>query len=73
MNEEWIKSVLSNDEDSSDEELVAYFMQEGGLTKEEAVAWVTKRSFYLNNIVRDDGMVFDPESRTFYNPLKKTK
>ena len=68
--EHWIKSVLSNDEDSTDQELVDWFMQEGGLSKEEAEAWVSKRSFYLNNLVRDDGMVFDPETRTFFDPEK---
>ena len=46
----WIKSVLSNDEVSSDEELVALFT-ENGLTEAEAKQWVAKRSYYLNNIV----------------------
>lgn len=61
--DKWIKSVLSNDEYSSDEELVTYFMQEGNLTEDEAKAWISKRSFYLNNIVLDDGMVYDPRKR----------
>ncbi len=69
--EQWVKAVLSNDEVSSDEELVDHFVQEGGLIKEEAEGWVAKRSFYLNNLVRDDGMVFDPKSRTFYDPESK--
>ena len=64
MNEEWIKSVLSNDEYSSDEELVAYLMQEGNMTEVEAKTWVSKRNFYLNNIVLDDGTVYDPRKKT---------
>ena len=60
--ERWIKDVLSNDEYASDEEMVTYFMQEVGLTKEEAKAWVAKRDFYLNNIVMDDGRVYKPST-----------
>src|SRR5258708_889690 len=60
LKEHWIQSVLSNDEYASDEELVDYFMHEGGLTSEEAQAWVAKRDFYLNNIVMDDGTVYKP-------------
>jgi hypothetical protein len=48
---EWIKATLSNDETSTEEELLRYFMEEGSLTKDEAVLWVSRRSFYLNNIV----------------------
>ena len=59
--EYWIKSVLSNDEDSSDEELVAYFMKEGPMSEEEARQWVAKRKFYLNNIVFNDGSVYNPD------------
>ena len=47
----WIESVLSNDEVSSDQELVQLFMEEGGLTQQEACRWVAKRDVYLNNIV----------------------
>ncbi len=66
--EHWIKAVLSNDEYSSDEEIVTYFMQEGELTSEEAQAWVAKRDFYRNNIVMNDGTVYDP--RTGHAKLK---
>lgn len=45
----WIKSVLSNDEGSSDEELLA-LLAENGLSETEAKGWVAKRSYYLNNI-----------------------
>jgi hypothetical protein len=61
--ENWIKSVLSNDETSSDEELVTHFMHEGKMTEKEARMWVSKRDFYLNNIVLDDGTVYDPKGR----------
>jgi hypothetical protein len=62
--EKWIKSVLSNDEYSSDEELITYFMEEGKLTKDEAVAWVKKRDIYLNNIVMDNGTVVHHSRKT---------
>ncbi len=44
----WIAAVLTNDETASDDELVAYFMQEGNFTKEEAEVLVSKRSEFLN-------------------------
>lgn len=61
--EQWIKTVLSNDEYSSDEELIDLFMKEGELTQEEAEAWVKKRYFYLKNIVMDDGTVYKPKNK----------
>jgi hypothetical protein len=65
----WIKSTLANDEQSSPEELVAYFVTEGPMTTEEAETWVTKRDFYSNNIVQQDEMgsdvgIYDPKTRT---------
>ena len=44
----WVEVVLTNDETASDDELVAYFMQEGNFTKEEAELLVTKRGEYLS-------------------------
>lgn len=52
--ERWIKATLANDENSSDEELISYFMKEGGLSREEAQKWVSQRTKYLNNIRPDD-------------------
>ena len=46
----WIEAVLSNDEASSDAELVEHFIA-NGLTEKEAKVWVGRRSFYLCNIV----------------------
>jgi hypothetical protein len=63
--EKWVKSILSNDENSSDEELVTQLMSEGKMTEEEAKKWVSKRDFYLNNIVMDDGTIYDPRTRDF--------
>ncbi len=65
----WIKQILSNDEASSDEELVAHLTEEGGLSAAEATEWVAKRGFYASNIVmQDEGGndtgVYDPASRT---------
>lgn len=48
----WIEGVLSNDEVSTDEELVAYF-QDNGLTDEQAQAIVSHRDAYLMDIVFD--------------------
>ena len=50
----WIKSTLANDENSSDEEIVTLFMEEGQMSEEEARAWVAKRTFYSMNIVMHD-------------------
>ena len=50
----WIKSTLANDENSSDEEIVTFFMEEGKMSEEEARAWVAKRTFYSMNIVMHD-------------------
>jgi len=58
--QDWIKDILSNDENSSDEELVEYFMEEGPMSKQQAEDVVTKRKFYLNNIVLDDGSIYKP-------------
>lgn len=48
----WIEGVLSNDENSTDEELQAYF-QGNGLTAQQAKDVVAHRSTYLNDIVSD--------------------
>lgn len=58
--EVWIKDVLSNDEYSTNEELLAYFTSEG-VAEKEAQDWISKRSFYMNNIVMDDGSVYKPK------------
>jgi hypothetical protein len=49
----WIKATLSNDETSSDEELLQYFVKEGGLTPEEAGRWVALRDRYLLDLFCD--------------------
>lgn len=62
MNEqtkEWVKDILSNDEYSTDEEIVELFV-EGGLTNQQAEDAITKRKFYLNNIVLDDESIYKP-------------
>ena len=48
----WIEQVLSNDENSSDDELIAYF-QQNGLTERQAIWAVSHRDAYLNEIVFD--------------------
>ncbi len=42
----WIKQTLSNDEYSSDEEMLEYFMKEGPLSSEEAEQWLALRPRY---------------------------
>jgi hypothetical protein len=64
----WLKTQLTNDENASDEEIRAYFI-EGGLTEEEADEWVAKRTFYRNNIVMEDDEhndigIYDPNTRS---------
>jgi len=56
----WVKSELSNNESSSNKELIELFVNEGPMSKKEAEAWVAKRSFYMNNIVMDDGSIYKP-------------
>ena len=48
----WIEGVLSNDENSTDEELLAYF-QQNGLSAQQATDVVAHRDTYLNDIVSD--------------------
>jgi hypothetical protein len=48
----WIEGVLSNDEASTDEELVDYF-QANGLTLQQARDVVSHRATYLDDIVID--------------------
>ena len=48
----WIEGVLSNDENSTDEELQAYF-QGNGLAAQQAKDVVAHRLTYLNDIVSD--------------------
>ena len=43
----WIEAVLSNDENSTDEAMVKYFMVEGGLSERTARRWVARRGEYL--------------------------
>lgn len=56
------QEVLSNNESSSNDELVGFFMKEGKFTEQEAKEWVSKRSFYLTHMVMEDGGVFDPKT-----------
>ena len=48
----WIEGVLSNDENSTDDELLVYF-QVNGLTADQASEVVAHRSTYLNDLVFD--------------------
>ena len=46
---EWIKDVLTNDEVSTDEELVELFKR-NGVPEKEARQWVAQRNNYLGKI-----------------------
>ena len=64
----WVKSILTNDENSTDEEMRAYFI-EGGLTDSQADEWIARRSFYRMNIVLEDDQhndigIFNPHTGT---------
>jgi hypothetical protein len=64
----WVKTQLTNDENSSDEEMRSYFI-EGGLTEAEADEWIARRSFYRQNIIIEDDDhndigVYDPYARS---------
>jgi hypothetical protein len=50
--EKWIIDILTNDEVSTDDELINHFINEGGLTKKQAVKWVLLRDSYrLENLI----------------------
>ena len=42
-----IKAILSNDEASTDEELISHFVNEVGVSNSEAVKMVSERNLYL--------------------------
>jgi hypothetical protein len=46
----WMKQCLANDEYSSDEELLEFFLKEGGLSRDEAASWVALRHEYMMNM-----------------------
>ncbi|MEP4441958.1 MAG: hypothetical protein ABJ059_00700, partial [Hyphomicrobiales bacterium] len=46
---EGVEDQLSNNETSTDEELIDFFQDEFGLTKQQAAHWVSKRGSYLMN------------------------
>lgn len=52
-----IEGSLSNDEESSDEELVAFWVEECGIAQEVAAAAIQFRSLYLENPLFS---MFDP-------------
>lgn len=48
----WIIDILSNDKNATDDELINHFINEGGLTRKEAVKWVLLRDSYrLENLI----------------------
>jgi hypothetical protein len=49
----WIKQTLANDEYSSDEEMLEYFMKEGPLSYDEAAQWLALRPQYLREVFCD--------------------
>ena len=49
----WVKDILSNDEVSSDEELLEHFVKEGGLSRNEATRWLALRPQYMREVSWD--------------------
>ena len=47
---DWIASTLMNDENSSDEEMMKYFMDEGKMSEPEAKHYINQRSDALSNM-----------------------
>ncbi len=60
---EFVKASLSNDENASDYEMVNYFVA-SGCSEADAQRFVSYRSFFLTNIVMDDGSIYQPMRRT---------
>ena len=56
----WIKDILSNDEASSNEELLELFVKEGGLSRDEAARWLALRPQYMREVFCDA----EPEEET---------
>jgi hypothetical protein len=56
----WIKDILSNDEASSNEELLELFVKEGGLSRDEATRWLALRPQYMREVFCDA----EPEEET---------
>lgn len=48
---EHIVATLANDENSSDDELLTFFVDTVGVSREDAALHIAKRNYYLNNIV----------------------
>jgi hypothetical protein len=46
----WITQVLTNDEVSTDAELLELFEQEGKLSHEDAVWWIEQRDRYIGQL-----------------------
>ena len=49
----WIKDILSNDEASSNEELLELFGKEGDLSRDEAARWLALRPRYMREVFCD--------------------
>ena len=63
-----VKAQLTNDENASNEEMRAYFI-EGDLTEAQADEWIAKRTFYRHTIVMEDYDhndigIYDPNTRS---------
>jgi len=56
----WIKDILSNDEASSNEELLELFGKEGDLSRDEAARWLALRPQYMREVFCDA----EPEEET---------
>jgi hypothetical protein len=48
---ERVVATLANDENSSDDDLLVFFVDSVGVSREEAMEQIAKRTYYLNNIV----------------------
>lgn len=46
----WIAATLANDENSTDTELLEYFIKEGKMKRDEAEYYVKQRDKFLNDL-----------------------
>lgn len=69
-----VEYQLTNDDESTDEELVEYFIEEFDLTRGQAEAAVGLRTQYLSQLFQEghgplhrvDPLGFDPATRTYH-------
>lgn len=60
---DWVIEALCNDENTSDAQMVTYFMEQGNVSEEQARAWVAERPYYKGIEYLRDSPANDEEYR----------